>query len=173
MKIKQIKTESKVVVQSLSCIRLFVTPWTAARQASLSFSISQSLLKLMSIESVMPSSHLILCHPPLLLPSIFPSIRVFPNESALGIRGQDIGASASVPPMNIQAWFPLGLTGLISLQSKGFSRKQSNWCQRKITVYNNHPLLKSKPQLGSLLGLLGTGRGPEEWEAVTIPSLIL
>ena len=72
-------------VQSLSRVRLFATPWTAARQASLSITNSQSLLKLMSIVSVMPSNHLILCHP-LLLPSIFPSIRVFSNESALHIR---------------------------------------------------------------------------------------
>ena len=70
-------------VQSLSRVRLFATPWTAARQASLSITNSQSLLKLMSIESVMPSNHLILCCPLLLLPSIFPSIRVFSNESAL------------------------------------------------------------------------------------------
>ena len=68
-------------VQLLSCVRLFVIPWTAARQASLSITNSQSLLKLMSIESVMPSSHLILCHPLLLPPSIFPSIRVFSSES--------------------------------------------------------------------------------------------
>ena len=73
-----------VVVQLLTCVRLFVTPWTAARQASLSFTISWSLLKLMSIESVMPSKHLIFCHS-LLLPSIFPSIKVFSNESALRI----------------------------------------------------------------------------------------
>ena len=73
------------VVQSPSCVWLFVTPWTAAQQAFLSFTTSQSLFKLMSIKSVMPSSHLILCRP-LLLPSIFPSIRVFPNESALYIR---------------------------------------------------------------------------------------
>ena len=73
------------LVQSLSRVRLFVTPWTAARQASLSISNSPSLLKFMSIESVMPSNHLILCHP-LLLPSIFPSIRVFSSESALCIR---------------------------------------------------------------------------------------
>ena len=73
------------VVQSLSCVQLFVTLWAAARQASLSITNSQSLFKLMSIESVMPSNHLILCHA-LLLPSIFPSIRVFSNESALGIR---------------------------------------------------------------------------------------
>jgi len=74
------------VVQLLSCVRLLVTPWTAAHQASLSFTISQSLLKLMSIESVMPSNHLILCHPLFLLPSIIPSIRVFSNESVLCIR---------------------------------------------------------------------------------------
>ena len=73
-------------VQLLSCARLFVTPWTAACQASLSITNSQSLLKLMSIESVMPSNCLILCHPRLLLPSIFPSIRVFSNESVLCIR---------------------------------------------------------------------------------------
>ena len=73
-------------VQWHSHVQLFVTPWTAARQASLSITNSQSLLKLMSIESVMPSNHLILCHPLLLLPSIFPRIRVFSNESALSIR---------------------------------------------------------------------------------------
>ena len=73
-------------LQSLSHVRLFVTPWTVAHQASLSITRSQSSSKLMSIESVMPSSHLILCHPLILLPSIFPSIRVFPNESALCIR---------------------------------------------------------------------------------------
>ena len=75
-----------VVVQSLSSVWLFATPWTAACQASLSFAISWSLLKLMSIEPVMPSNHLILCHPLLLLPSIFPSIRVFSNWSVLCIR---------------------------------------------------------------------------------------
>ena len=73
-------------VQSLSCVRLFVTPWTVAYQASLSITNSRSLLELMSIESVMPSDHLILCHPLLLLPSILPSIRVFSIESALHIR---------------------------------------------------------------------------------------
>ena len=77
---------SYVVVQSLSCVRLSETSWTAAHQASLSFTISQSLLKLMSIASVMPSNHLFLCRPLLLPPSIFPSIRVFSNELALPIR---------------------------------------------------------------------------------------
>jgi len=81
-----------------------VTAWAAAHRASLSLTNFWSLLKLMSIESVMPSSHLILCHPLLLPPSIFPSIRVFSSESALPIRSQSIGASgaASVLPMNIQ-----------------------------------------------------------------------
>ena len=110
-----------VAVQSLSHVQLFMTPWTAALQASLSFSISQSLLKLMSIKSVMPSNHLILCRPLLRLPSIFPSIRVFSSESALCIRWPKYraSASASVLSLNIQDWFPLRLTGLISLQSKG------------------------------------------------------
>ena len=75
-----------VVVRSLSCVQLFVIPWTAACQAPLSFTVFWSLLKSMSIESVMPSNHLILCHPLLLLPSIFPSIRVFSNESTLCMR---------------------------------------------------------------------------------------
>ena len=90
-----------VFVQSLSCVELFVTPWTVAHQASLSFTISQSLLKLVSIESMMPSNHLILCHPVLLLPSIFPSIRVFCNESALHIRWPKYWSfSFSISPSN-------------------------------------------------------------------------
>ena len=92
-----------VAIQSISCVWLFATPWTAACQASLTFTISWSLLKFMSIELVMLSYHLMLCHP-LLLISIFPSIRVFSSESSSG--GQSIGASASVLPMNIQDWFP-------------------------------------------------------------------
>ena len=100
-----------------SHVQLFVTPWTAACQASLSFIVSLSSLKLLSTESVMPSNHLILCHSPLPLPSIFPIISVFSNESALHIRWPSIGtsASASVLLVNIQGWYPLGLTGLISL----------------------------------------------------------
>ena len=88
-------------VQSLSRVRLFATPWIAALQVSLSITNSQSLLKLMSIESVMPSSHLILCRPLLLLPSIFPSIRVFPNKSALCMRWPKYwGFSFSISPSN-------------------------------------------------------------------------
>ena len=110
--------------------QLFVSPalWTAAHQACLSITNSWSLLKLMSIESVMPSNHLILCHPLLLLPSILPSIRVFSNESVLHVRWPKyrVSASASVLPMNIQNRFHLGWTGWISLQSKGLSRVFSN-----------------------------------------------
>ena len=90
-----------VVIQSLSCAWPFVTPWMAARQDSLSFTNSQSLLKLMAIESVMPPSHLILCHPLLLLPSIFPRIRVFSNESVLRIRWPKCWSfSISISPSN-------------------------------------------------------------------------
>ena len=115
-------------VQLLSCVRLFATPWTAACQVSLSITNSRSLLKLMSIESVMLSNHLIHCHSFFFLPSILPSIRVSSNESVLLIRWLKYGASASasVLPMNTQDWSPLQLTGLISLQSKGLSRVFSN-----------------------------------------------
>ena len=88
-------------VQSLSCVQLFATPWTTACQASLFITNSQSLPKLMSIESVMPSNHLILCRPLLLLPSIFPSIRVFSKESALRIRWPQYWSfSFSISPSN-------------------------------------------------------------------------
>ena len=88
-------------IQSFSCVRLFVTPWTAVRQASLSITNSQSLLKLMPIESVITSNHLMLCCPLLLLPSIFPSIRVFSNESVLHIRWPKYWSfSFSISPSN-------------------------------------------------------------------------
>ena len=90
-----------ILLFNCSVVSDSVAPWTAARQAPLSFPISWSLLKLMSIESVMPSNHLILCRPLLLLPSIFPIIRVFPNESALGIRWpKDWSFSFSISPSN-------------------------------------------------------------------------
>ena len=110
---------------SHSVVSNSVTPWTAVYhglQAFLSIATSRSLLKLTSIELVMPCNHLILCHPLLLLPSVFPSISVFSNESVLRIRWKYwSSASASVLPVNIQDWFPLGWTGLIFLQSKGLS----------------------------------------------------
>ena len=115
-------------VQSLGRVWLFATPWTTACQASLSITNSWSLLKLMSIESVMPSSHLILCRPLLLLPSIFPSIRVFSNESALHIRWPKYWSfSFSISPSNeYSGQISFRIDGLISLQSKGLSRVFSN-----------------------------------------------
>ena len=120
-------------VQLLSHVSLFETPWTAAHQVSLSITNSWSLLKLESIELVMPSNHLILCCPLLLLPSIFPSIRVFSNESVLCIRWPNYWSftSALAPPKDHQDWSPLGLTGWISLQSKGLSRVFSNTTVQK------------------------------------------
>ena len=136
-----------VVVQSLSRAQLFGTAWTAwtaACQASLSFTISQSLLRFMAIESVMLSHHLILCYYLLLLPSIFPSNRYFPMSWLFESGGQSIRTSASAIalPMNIQGWFPLGLTGLI-LQSKGHSRVFSS------TTVPNHQFLHAQSSLWS------------------------
>ena len=146
-----IKSDSfgTVVVQLLSCDQLFATPWTAAHQASLSFTISRSLLKLMAIESMMPPNHLILCHPLLLLPSVFPSIKVFSNEFFTS-GGQRIGASASasVFPKNIQDWFPLGLTGLVSLLSKGLSRVFSSTTVQKHQFFSTQ--LSLCPSLTSI-----------------------
>ena len=132
-------------VQSLSRVWLFATPWIAARQASLSITNSRSLLKLTSIELVMPSNHLILYCPLLLLPSIFPSFGYFPVSQLFSSGGQSIGvsASASVLPKNIQNWFPLGLTGWNSLQSKGLSRVFSN------TTVKKHQFFSAQPSLWS------------------------
>ena len=132
--ITQESPASVILVQSLSRVWLFVTTWTAARQTSLSFTISRSLLKLMSYESVMPSNYLILCHPLLLLPSVFPSIRVFSSKSPLRIRWPKYRSfSFSINPssINIQGWFPLGLTGVISLLSRELSRVFSSTTVRK------------------------------------------
>ena len=119
-------------VQSLSCVRL-CNPMDCPHQAYLSFTISQSFLKLMFIESVMPSNHLVLCRPLLLLPSIFPSIRVFSNESALHNRWPNNWSfSFTISPfMNTQDWSPLAWTGWISWQFKGLSRVFSNTTVQK------------------------------------------
>ena len=123
--------------QSLSRVWLFATPWTAAHQASLSIANSQSSLKLMSIELVMPSNHLILCHPLLLLQS-FPASGSFQMSQLFESGGQSIGVSAStsVLLMNIQDWFPLGCTGWISLQFKGLSRVFSNTTVQKYQFFS-------------------------------------
>ena len=130
-----------VVVQSLSRIWLFVTLWTAAHRVSLSFTISRSLLRLMSTGTVMLSNHLILCHSLFLLPSLFPASGSFPVSHTFTSGGQSIGDSASVSvlPMNNQGWFPLGLTGLISLQSKGLSRVFSNTPVWKYQFFSVNP----------------------------------
>ena len=134
-----------VVVQLLSHVWLSVTPRTVAHQASLSFTISWNLLKLMSIKSVMLCNHLILCH---LLSTLFssclqsfPASGSFPVSQLLASGTQSIGASASasVLPMSIQSWFPSGLTGLISLQSKGLSRVFSSTTIQKHQLFGIQP----------------------------------
>ena len=121
-------------VQLLSHVWLFATPWTAAHQASLSITNSLSLLKLMFIESMMSSNHLILCHPVLLPPSIFPSIRVFSNESVLHIRWPKYWSFSFsiIPSKELPGWSPSEWTGWISLQSKGLSRVFSNHTVQKL-----------------------------------------
>ena len=123
-------------VQSLRRVQLFATPWTAARQASLSITNSRSLLKLKSIQLVMPSSHVILCRPLFLPPSIFPGIRGFPNQSVLHIRWPKYWSfSFNISPSNEYS-FPLGWTSWISLLSKGPSRVFSNTAVQKHQVFS-------------------------------------
>ena len=149
-----------------SHVWLFATPWTAARQTSLSFTISRSLFKLMAIELVMLSNQFILNHPLLLPPSIFPSFRVFSRESVLRIRWPmywSFSFSISCSNESIQDWFPLGWTGLISLQSKGLSKIFSNttiqkhqffWCSAFFRKWQPTPaFLPGESQgRGSLVG---------------------
>ena len=124
-------TELAVVLQSLSCVQLFVNPWTAASQAFLSFTISWSLVRFMSIESMMLPNHLMLCHHFLLLPSTFPVSGSFPVSQLFASGGQIIGALASVLSTNIQGWFTPEFTSLISLLSKGLSRVFSSTTAQK------------------------------------------
>ena len=133
-------------VQSLSRVRVFATPWIAAHQASLSITISRSSHRLTSIKSVMPSSHLILGRPLLLLPSIPPSIRVVSNESTLG---QSTGASAlaSFLPKKSQGWSPSEWTGWISLQLKGLSRVFSNTTVQKHQFFGAQPSSQSNSHI--------------------------
>ena len=141
---------SFVVVQSLSHVQLFAIPWTAACQASLSFTISQNLLKLMSIESEMPSNHFILCCPLLLLPSIFPSIRVFSNESALRIRWPKYW-KFSISPSNEYSglisfrtdWFDLlAVQATLKSHLQHHSSKASIlWCSAFSMVQLSHPYM--------------------------------
>ena len=127
-----------------SHVWLFATPWTVGGQASLFFTISWILLKFVSIELMMPSSHLTLCHPFLLMPSIFPSVSLFLSQ-LFASDGQStrVWTSASVLPVNIQDWFSLGLTGLISLLSKGLSRVFSSTTVWKYQFFGIQPSLWS------------------------------
>ena len=139
-----------------SCLTVTtVAPWTAVCQASLSFTISLSVLKLMSIELLMPSNHITLCHRLLLLLSIFPSISVFSSESVLRISWPKYWSFSISLSSEYQDWFPLGLTSLISLQSKGLSRVFSNTTVQKhqffsaqLSLWSNshiHTWLLKKP----------------------------
>ena len=140
-------------VQSLSCVWVFATPWTVERQASLSITNSRSPPKPMYIESVMPSNYLILCCPLLLLPSIFPSIWVFSNESVLPIGWPKYCRfSFNISPsINIQDWFPLGWTALISLQSKRPSTVLSNTTFKKHQLFSAQFSLWSNPHIHTWL----------------------
>ena len=137
-------------VQLLSHVRLYVTPWTSAHQASLFITNSRSLPKLMSIELVMPSDHLILCCPLLPLPPIFPSIRLFSTESALCMRWPKYWSfSLNISPlMNTQDWSPLGWTVRNSLQSKGLSRVFS------VTTVQKHQFFGAQFSLWSISHIL-------------------
>ena len=140
-------------VQSLSRVQLFTTPWTAAHQASLSITSSQSLLKLMSMELVMPSNYLILWHPLLLLPSIFPSIRVFSNESVLCIRWPKYWSfSLSIIPSNeYSGLISFRMTGWISVLSKGLSRVFSKTTVQKYKFFSALLCLQSKSHIHTWL----------------------
>ena len=133
------------VVQSLSRVLLFVTPWIAECQASLPFTTSWNLLKLRSIELMMTSNYLILCHPFSFCLQYLPASGSFSMSQFFASGGQTTGASAlaSVLPVNIQDWFPLGLTGLISLKSKGVSRVFSNTTTQKYQFFVAGPSLWS------------------------------
>ena len=137
--------------QSLSRVRLFATPWIPARQASLSITSSRSSLRLTSIESVMPSSHLILCHTLLLLPQSLPASESFPMSQLFTWGGQSTGVSAlaSFLPKNTRDWSPLEWTGWISLQSKGLSRVFSNtyFSNPTVTLLNSNLLLPAMIQI--------------------------
>ena len=135
-------------------MQLFATPWTAAHQAPLSTTVSWNLLKFMSIESVMLSNHLILCHSPSLFAfQSFPESGsgFFPVSRLLASIRQSIEASASVLPVNIQGWFTLGLTSLISLLSKGLSRVFSRTTIQKHQFFSTQTSLKSNSHIHTWL----------------------
>ena len=139
------------LVQSLSCVRLFATPWIAARQASLSITVSQSSLKLTSIELVMPTSHLILCHPLLLLPPVPPSIRVFSSESTLPMRWPKYWSSSfSIIPSKEFPGLIFRMGWLDLLAVKGLSRVFSNTTVQKHQSEDQAIFISSKSKINCL-----------------------
>ena len=160
-----------VVFQLVSCVQLFSTPWTAKSQGSLSFTISWNLLKLMSIASVMPSNHLILCRPLLLLPSIFPSIRVFSNESALCIRWPKYWSfTFSISPSHeysglisfrIDCFDLLAIEGTLkSLLQHHSSKASILWCSVFLMVQLSHQYMTTGKTM-ALTSWEGLGAGGE------------
>ena len=145
MQLKLLFNELFSLVQSLSHVQPFVTPWITACQASLSITNSWSSLKLTSIESVIPSSHLILCRPLLLLPQSLPASESFPMSQLFSWGGQSIGVSAlaSFLPKKSQGWSPSEWIGWISLQSKGLSRVFSNTTVQKHQFFSTQPSSQS------------------------------
>ena len=140
-------------VQSLSHVQLFATPWIAACQASLSITISRSSFRLPSIESVMPSSHLILCCPFSSCPQSLPASQSFPKNQLFAWGGQSTGVSdlASFIPKNTQGWSPSEWTGWISLQSKGLSRVFSNTTDQKHQFFGAQPSSQSNSHIHTWL----------------------
>ena len=136
-------------VQSLICLQLFATPWTAALRASLSITNSQHLLKLMPVASVMPSNHLILCHPLLLLPLILPRIKVFSNESVLHIKWPKCWSFSFsiIPSKEIPGLISFRMDWLDSLQSKGLSRVFSNTTVQKHQFFGTQPSSQSNSHI--------------------------
>ena len=152
-------------VQLLCCVWLFATPWTAGPQVSLSFTISQSLLKLMSIELVMPSNHLILCHPLLFLPSIFPSIRVFSNESVLLIRWPKYWSfSFNISPSNVYSGlisFRMDWLDLLAVQETLKSLLQCHSSKAKWSIPKSDWLYSLKPKMEKLYTVSKTRLGAD------------
>ena len=135
-------------VQSLSCVQLFATPWTAARQASLSITNSQSLPRLLSIESVMPSNHLILCRPILLLPSIFPSVGVFSNESALHVRWPKYWSSSfNISPSNEHPGLIFRMDWLDLLEVQGTLKSLPQHHSSKASILRHFPQIYKQMHL--------------------------
>ena len=143
-------TCSGVVVKSLGHVQLFATSWTTAHQVFLSFTISQSLLILMSVVLVMPSNHLIFCHPLSSYLQSFPASESFQMSQFFSSGGQSIGVSASILPVNSQGWFPWGLTGLI-LMSKGLLRIFSKITVRKHQFFGAQTSLWSNSHIHTWL----------------------